>query len=299
VNALAALVRRRAREQASVIMASVEGDGGAGIQSSSIPSVVSALTDCFLTAADSIVPGFVQGLYLTGSVALNDFRSHCSDVDFVAGSGHRPDHAELRGLAAVHGMVRRIYPRLHFDGTHLSWSDLSAGPGACMPAPFTHEGRFELSGRFAIDPVTWHELGAHGLAVRGPSIAGVQVWRDGAVLRAWTLNNLVEYWRPWIAQYREGPSSLERRHDLVCWGVLGVARLHYTVATNRITSKTAAGQYALEVFDRRWGPIVSEAIGLRADPTKASDYADLSQRRLEVLAFMSTAIESALRTGAL
>lgn len=101
----------------------------------------------------------------------------------------------------------------------------------------------------------------------------------------------------WIAQYREGPSDLERHHDLVCWGVLGVARLHYTVATSRITSKTAAGQYALDVFDRRWVPIVSEAIRLRADPTLASDYADLAQRRLAVVAFMSTAIESALRTA--
>jgi hypothetical protein len=263
-----------------------------------LPSQVSALTSSFLAAADSMVPGFIEGLYLTGSVALGDFFCDCSDVDFVAVSERRPDDAELKGLAAVHDTLRSSNPSLYFDGTHLSWSDLSAGPGACAPAPFSHGGKFEPSGQFAIGPVTWLELVDHGLPVRGPAIIGAPIWRDAAVLRAWTLNNLVEYWQPWIARYREGAPNVELDQELVCWGVLGVARLHYTVTTARITSKTRAGHYALDVFDGRWIRIVSEAIRLRADPTAASDYVDLGQRRREVVDFMAMVIESALRAGA-
>jgi hypothetical protein len=105
----------------------------------------------------------------------------------------------------------------------------------------------------------------------------------------------VEYWGPWITQYHEGPPILDGRHALVCWGVLGVARLHYTVTTGRIVSKTGAGQYALEAFERRWDRIIWEALRLRADPTLASDYADLSERRVEVADFVASVIGSALR----
>ena len=268
----------------------VEGD-----QPPNVPAEVEHLAACFLTAADSTVPGLIQGLYLTGSVALGDFRSHCSDVDFVAVSEHRPDRAELNGLAAAHEAVVRRDPTFHFEGTHVKWSDLRAGPAACAPAPFIHEGCFSPSGTFAIDPVTWHELADHGLPLRGPPIARVPVWRDDAALRAWTLRNWVEYWIPWISQYREGPSALDARPELVCWGVLGVARLHYTVSTGCIVSKTRAGQYALQAFERRWERIVSEALRLRAAPTLASDYGDLSQRRADVAAFMASVIESGLR----
>jgi hypothetical protein len=274
------------------------GDQFADERLSKVPSQVSGLTSSFLAAADPVVPGFIQGLYLTGSVALGDFHSHCSDVDFVAVSEDSPDDAQLEGLAAVHASLRSSHPNVHFDGTHLSWSALTVGPDACGRAPFSYGGKFERSGKFALNPVTWHELVEHGLAVRGPPIVGAPIWFDNAVLQAWTLNNLTEYWRPWTVRYRESPPDVERHHDLVCWGVLGVARLHYTAATSRITSKTGAGKYALRVFEGRWGRVISEALRLRADPTVASDYPELSKRRRDVIDFMDLAIESTLRASA-
>jgi hypothetical protein len=215
----------------------------------------------------------------------------------VAVSEHRPDRAELEGLARVHGVVVEWHPRLHFDGTHLTWSDLHAGPGACAPAAFTHEGCFHPSGTFAIDPVTWHELVGHGLPLRGPALAGRPIWTDNAVLRAWTLRNLVEYWKRWATRLREGPSALDGDHALVCWGVLRVARLHYTVTTEGIVSKTAAGQSALWAF-KQSDRIVWEALWLRADPTLVSHYAALSERRAAVVDLVASVMDSGLRVGA-
>jgi hypothetical protein len=286
--------------QAMVVMVWREGSGDvfADERLSNVQPQVSELTTSFLTAADRMVPGFIQGLYLTGSVALGDFHSHCSDIDFVAVSEGRPDDVQLEGLAAVHASLRGGHPNVHFDGTHLSWSALAAGPDACGPGPFSYGGTFERSGTFALNPVTWHELVEHGLALRGPSILGAPIWFDNAVLKAWTLNNLIEYWRPWTVRYRESSPDVDRNHDLVCWGVLGVARLHYTAATSRITSKTGAGQYALKVFEGRWRRIISEALQLRAAPTVPSDYSELSERRRDVIDFMDLAIESALKASA-
>lgn len=51
------------------------------------------------------------------------------------------------------------------------------------------------------------------------------------------------------------------------WLVLGIPRLHYTIATLNVTSKTGAGKYALEVVDRRWHPVVKSALSVRRDPS--------------------------------
>jgi hypothetical protein len=80
--------------------------------------------------------------------------------------------------------------------------------------------------------------------------------------------------------------------------VFGIARLHYTVTTGRIASKTGAGQHALKVFEGRWHRIISEALRLRTEPTLVSDYVDRSERRREVADFATLAIEWTLRAGA-
>jgi hypothetical protein len=258
-----------------------------------LPGRAAELTDFFLSEVDTLAPGLVQGLYLVGSVALGDFQAHSSDVDFVAVSEERANETEVQGLARAHEAVRSRYLGLNFDGPHLAWPDLAAGPQACPPAPFIHEGRFEPSGQYAINPVTWHELADHGVARRGPSLIGLSIWHDPAALRAWTLNNLVEYWRPWLDRYREGPAGIAQLDDPVTWGVLGVARLHCTAASGRITSKTGAGRYALGVFGEHWRRIISEALRIRLDPAAPSDYADLSERRRQVVAFMDMVISTA------
>jgi hypothetical protein len=49
------------------------------------------------------------------------------------------------------------------------------------------------------------------------------------------------------------------------WLVLGVPRLHYTVATLDVTSKTGGGRHALEVAPPQWHGVVRAAMALRAD----------------------------------
>ena len=49
------------------------------------------------------------------------------------------------------------------------------------------------------------------------------------------------------------------------WLVLGIPRLHYTVATLDVTSKTGGGRHALEVAPPQWHGVVRAAMALRAD----------------------------------
>jgi hypothetical protein len=97
------------------------------------------------------------------------------------------------------------------------------------------------------------------------------VWFDPRALRHWNVDNLDQYWRRQVDALRQvDPTEELVRHEYgLQWLVLGVPRLHYTIATLEVASKTMAGRYALGVVDRRWHPVIHTAITLRGDRTAA------------------------------
>ena len=245
----------------------------------------------YLQLADAEAPGLIEGLYLTGSAVLDDFRPNTSDIDFVAVTATPPDTAALTAMERVHARLRKRFPRQLFDGVYLSWGELK------------HEAR---------DVVTWQILTHYGQAFRGPRLADVGVWTNSQALTHWTLNNLDTYWRPlldrasnffsprgWIALTGYG----------AVWIVLGITRLHYTLATGDIVSKEGAGLYALQTFPEKWHRVVNECLRIRradqARPDIASAVAELLgkhgeslyrtpfKRRSDVLAFANMVITDA------
>lgn len=260
-----------------------------------LPVSVGEVTHTFLQSVDAAAPGLIEGLYLIGSVGLEDFQPHCSDIDFVAVSAAPFGKGALAALEGAHASVRTRYPRVAFEGTHLCSADLVVGPNGCASAPFSSGGRFEAAGAFAINPVTWHELVTSSVPIRGRTLGTGQVWQDERVLRQWTLENLRSYWSPWLARYRDSSADARFNDEFVAWGVLGVARLHYTLATGRITSKSGAGRHALDVFSARWTAIIIEALRIRQQPSTSTNYADVSKRHRDAAEFVRFAIDETFR----
>jgi hypothetical protein len=132
-----------------------------------------------------------------------------------------------------------------FDGVYVHWPHLSGPPELAQPASYHLDGRFHRRERtFELNPAVWKLLGDRGVAVRGPVPSGLQVWADRAALTAWTVENLNGYWVGLLERVRALPAErMDAR--LAVWGVLGVARLHYTLVTGEITSKSGAGSTPL------------------------------------------------------
>jgi hypothetical protein len=236
-----------------------------------LPPPVDDIVSDYLELAHLEAPGLIQGLYLVGSVALADFRPRTSDIDFVAVTGPPPEGPALRALARVHGELRARWPRPSFDGLYVTWDDLKLDPSHVGPRPRSHEGHFEADSRSTPDPVTWCTLARYGVACLGPTPSDLEIWTDDLSLATWSVSNLDDYWRPWRAR----ASRLISQFGLfsttpyaTVWGVTGVSRLHYTLATGDICSKEAAGRYALATFPDRWRRVVREALRIRR-----SDYA--------------------------
>lgn len=258
-----------------------------------------AVLDTLLAGLDEAAPGLVTGLDLIGSIALDDGRPGQSDIDFVLMRVDGADNAAtMAALAPVLAALRRAHPRPTLDGIVLSAGDLMAGPdGIAGERPIVFDSRATLAtGGSAWNPVTWATLRQGGIAYAGAPIAPDRLWHDPARLDAWTRENLAAYWRPWLARSgrtlsRFGIVSLGA--GATEWGVLGVTRLHATLATGAIVSKRGAGDYALDRFPPRWHPIVMEAIRIR-ERQAGGRYRSPLHRHREMRAYMAMVIDDAL-----
>lgn len=74
-----------------------------------------------------------------------------------------------------------------------------------------------------------------------------------------------------------------------------MARPHATIRTGEMISKTAAGEYALDVFPSRWSAIVREALAGRSGSGRSS-YRSMFARRRDFLAFMEYVISDGLQS---
>jgi Domain of unknown function (DUF4111) len=138
----------------------------------------------------------------------------------------------------------------------------------------------------------------YGEACRGPDPKTIDIWADPESLAVWTMGNLDSYWR----RYRERASKLLSTRGLISltpwaaeWTVLGVSRLHYTLASGELTSKQGAGSYALKAFPGTWHPLVEDCLRIRRGDGSPSSYVTLTSRRREWLAFVDMVIADAAR----
>jgi hypothetical protein len=233
-----------------------------------------ATVEAYLEAVDAEAPGLVEGLYLIGSTALAEFRPHTSDIDFLATTSVHADRGAVAALERAHARVRRQRPRPFFDGRYVTWNELASDPSHASPGPYCYKGRFHAKGDAGCNPVTWHTVAAHGVRCRGPEPADLAVWTDSAALASWTLNNFDSYWEPLLrrsARFSDPSGIIAVTSYGAVWIVLGLCRLHYTLATGKIASKDQAGCYGLSAFPEEWHRVLHEALRIRrADRARAS-----------------------------
>jgi hypothetical protein len=248
----------------------------------------------------------ITGFYVTGSVALGAYREGRSDIDFVAvlnSETSRPVLSRLRLLHAVStastGWAAIRSRHSVFSGTcngvFIRSNHLNRPPSTIVPVA-SHCGIEFAGGGSPINPVDWKVLAERAVTVRGPSPESLDLLSEPELLRPWNRANLDSYWRPLaerllIARHAHGMRY--RPRWFTAWGVLGAPRLHYTIATGDVISKEAAGEYALDVFDPEWHPIIREGLDYwRGEPANPV-FGDLQTRARRTGEFILQTISSA------
>ena len=92
-----------------------------------IPAIADEICARYLAAFDARRTGRLTGLYLVGSIALDDFHSGCSDIDFVAVAR---DRLTLDDVAPIHAGLRAEFPRSAFDGLYVTEESSGQSPTA-------------------------------------------------------------------------------------------------------------------------------------------------------------------------
>jgi hypothetical protein len=242
------------------------------------------------------LPGFLQSLSLVGSAVDGDFRAGRSDLDFVAVASRPITAADLEALVIVHRLYAADLTFPVIDGIWVTEADLRAGPDACGPGPSTRDGVLLERAVGNRNPVTWFVLRSQSRAIVG-ELDREAIWHDPARLRSWTCENVEAYWAAWLARAGQvlgvwglrmlGPSA-------VTWGVLGISRLHFTLSTGAVASKSAAGEHALSVFEPRWQRIIKESLRIRRAEGR-SLYRSPFARRRDALAYVAMVITAIRR----
>lgn len=225
--------------------------------------MVEQRTDAYLAAVDDALPGLVVGVYLVGSVALRAWQPGRSDIDMVTFTSRVPTRKDLKALREVHAALAA---KPHLDGVYLSPED--DWPDDERPAPFVVDGEFQTDRPCgALTPVLWLTLERYGIPVRGPGANELGIRIDLEALRAYNLQNLRTYWQAQAAQILPFVTTLdpvvEMDAEAVSWVVLGPPRLHYTLATADIISKSRAGDY-VGVHFPEYASLAERAVRWRA-----------------------------------
>lgn len=263
---------------------------------------VSEALGTYLDVVDSCAPGLVEGLYVVGSFALDDWRPGSSDIDIVAVTAEPATEEDAGALLTAHALLTERQPLPHIDGPYVAWGDLITPPMA-LHRPWTLDGQFHHDGEcFELNPVTWYVLATYGVTVRGPTVDRLGVYVDVDARVRFAVDNLHAYWQPLAAQLREvAAQSPDRLFEpsLFEWCALGALRLHATAFTGDVVSKRAAGDYGLRVLDEHMHPTLTAALAIRAgdEHALAAVPASMIIAAAEVIEWCAADVARAARPG--
>jgi predicted nucleotidyltransferase len=116
-----------------------------------IPDGVRRVVTLYLQRVDESLRDRIEGLYLVGSLALDDYQAEQSDIDFVAVTADRLTAEEMDRLEAVHQALLPEVGRPWFDGIYVTWSDLEHNPK--MLEAFPHPTKGDSNDRAASRPI--------------------------------------------------------------------------------------------------------------------------------------------------
>lgn len=236
-----------------------------------LPAPVAEALEAWLDAHDAVAPGVIEGLYVIGSVALDDWTPR-SDIDVIAVVADASDPDLFGELAAAQAVVGESVST-PIDGPYLAWGDLVVPPMA-LQRPWVLDGEYRVDGEsFEINPVTWFTLATYGIALRGEPPARLGIPLDGGDRRSWVRENLRTYWHgvsERLCAEIEGDPTIETADSAVLeWVALGVARMLYTWETGDVASKSAAGTWAADRAPD-FSDMLHAAVNLRARPGVAT-----------------------------
>lgn len=232
-----------------------------------VPQPADLITSKLIRRLDTYLPGLLSGFYLMGSIALNDFHSKKSDIDFIAVCKKRPGNDELEIIRKIHTRIDSTYPKPDLSGYYIAEEDLGSSELERIPALLFHEGHL-IQTYPDMAPVLFTEFKRCCICVFGKHIQEYALHVSTEALNIFMHQNINDYWKRWLEEH----SRITKRWFILFlfprfteWVVLGLARQLCTLQTGSIVSKRKAGEFCLNQLPETFHPILDQAIRIRDD----------------------------------
>ena len=226
---------------------------------------ISQMTD----AIASIMEGRVQGIWLYGSVVLDDFRLGWSDIDFIAlTDGPISDKQAEQLLTLRQDMLEKAPGNPYYR----SFEGIVADRDEYASRSFSRLVYWGTSGqrvtdRHAPDAFSRFELARYGRAVYGESPWPFPAPDREELIRAVQAHD--DSIRKYAVHTDESLYS--------CGWLLDIARCVYTLRFGDVIAKTRAGLWALEEHLFPEEDALKRAVAIRRDPLAYRDRDDVKQ----------------------
>jgi len=255
----------------------------------SLPKEVEVVVDHYLQVLNAKLPDLVESFYISGSIALNDYHPGKSDIDFVCLINRDLKFSEMKIIERIHKKIRSKHPKQLLEGSYVTQKQLGKLDGDMGPVIYFDGKKIrhdDKSGNAGI--VAWFMLKKYGITIIGKPPEHYIPYINIDDLVSYVQLNANTYWAEWTEMASksfsvDGMSTLFGRK--VEWGVLGIARLYYTMHEGDIVSKYKAGKYVLGNVPPNFSRILKEALRIRKGESK-SYYNSPFKRRKDTLLFM-------------
>lgn len=233
----------------------------------SIPEPANKILCDLIEGIDLIVANFINGVYITGSIALEDFHPEKSDIDFIITCKALPDDKIATKLKVLHKQIQRQFPKPDLSGCYVATESLSFDNISAIKILSWHEGSLRFQ-NFEIAAVSLYELKTSAFTLFGDDARQLPIKVSKELLNDFMHHNINSYWKSWKIQHS---NWLNRKMILFLfprfteWVVLGLARMLCTLQIGRIVSKIEAGNYCLENMPKEFHSVVRNAIDIRND----------------------------------
>jgi hypothetical protein len=229
-----------------------------------LPGPADKIVAEFADKLEGIQPSIVEGLYLTGSIPMNDFHPNKSDIDFLVFCKEQPDEKTVLQLKNIHRTIENRYPLPRLSGSYITHASIQiSNPETVRILSYEKSLHYET---FAMAPVTLSELKTNAVTVIGIQADTLNINIGPDKLNDFLFKNINSYWAKWIKQHSSFLNSkiiLFMFPRFTEWAVLGVARQLCTLQTGKIVSKSEAGYYCLKHLPGKFHPIINKAIQIR------------------------------------
>lgn len=230
-----------------------------------LPPPAQEIAAKFMDEILRIKPHFISGIYLTGSLTLNDFHPDKSDIDFVVLCHTIPDKNTFLQLKHIHKAIGNQYRKPDLNGVYTTYKSIHTSHPAGIKS-FSFQAGIMRYDSYDMAPVIFTELKQNAITLFGQDADTLPIDMSRDQLNHFLHSNMNSYWKRWIDQhssYSDRKLLLLGFPKLTEWSVLGTARQLCSLQTGRIVSKSDAGLFCLQQLPEKFHPIITKAIQIR------------------------------------